>query len=234
MNTSETGLATFHEFGSIIRDELLVEREVLSDFDLKRIWIALDENRNGHIDVGEFGRFMRLGAPQRRQWRKEQLEAERQELASNMRQQEHDARAARDAQSKERAVKQRERYLAARNAKQREGSRRPHTVRSMLSAPSTQLGNVLKPHPPTMEARSQAFADVQAATAVAQLEISILMNARFSQLEEKLACHSWYALFRLIDTDDAGSISFDSFRKLVRVQLGLPLPTLSDLQLRSL
>jgi Ca2+-binding EF-hand superfamily protein len=234
MNTNGTGLATFNEFSTIIREELQVSQELLSTFDLKRLWLALDENGSGHIDVGEFGRFMRLGAPQRREWRKEQLDSERRELASNMRQQEHALRMKRDARSQEDAQKRRERYLAAKHGPERDGHRKPHAARSM-TAPSPEPGQMLEPHPPTtMAAQLHAFADVQPAPAVAQLEISIMMNARFSQLQEKLACHSWYALFRLIDCDDAGSISFDSFKKLTRQQLGLPPPTLSDSQLRSL
>ena len=48
---------------TIVRELLHLVREQLSDEALRRLWKGLDENGNGTISAGEWGRFMRRGAP---------------------------------------------------------------------------------------------------------------------------------------------------------------------------
>ena len=49
----------------MIRDELRLDHYHLPEVEVKKLWLALDQDGSGHIDAGEFGRFMRCGAPQR-------------------------------------------------------------------------------------------------------------------------------------------------------------------------
>ena len=57
-----SGLITFAELEHAVRSHLKVTRSALSDAQLQGLWIFLDEDRNGSIDAGEFGRFMRKAA----------------------------------------------------------------------------------------------------------------------------------------------------------------------------
>ena len=90
--------------------------------------------------------------------------------------------------------------------------------------------------PPTQpEARKPpTFLGVSAASATEQLELSIQLNSRFSQLQDDLGFRSWYALLRQVDADDTGLLNFGSFSKLIRHQLALPPATFPEAQLRSL
>ena len=48
------------EFERTVREVLRLGEKVMPQAKMHRIWLRLDENLNGTVDAGEFGRFMRL------------------------------------------------------------------------------------------------------------------------------------------------------------------------------
>ena len=64
MDEDGSGLITYDEMERTIREMLRMSAEAIPKRALQGLWLKLDENRNGSIDAGEFGRFMRkaLGA----------------------------------------------------------------------------------------------------------------------------------------------------------------------------
>merc|ERR1712232_210947 len=55
------GKVNFFELEDMIRNELQLNRQKLSDEQLRALWRALDEDSSGLISCGEFGHFMRRG-----------------------------------------------------------------------------------------------------------------------------------------------------------------------------
>jgi len=62
MDDDLSGKINFHELEDMIRNELKIPKDRLSEDQLTSIWFALDEDRSGLITSGEFGKFMRRGA----------------------------------------------------------------------------------------------------------------------------------------------------------------------------
>jgi len=62
MDDDCSGKVNYEELVDMIRNELKVTVNQLSDSALEAIWRALDEDDSGLISAGEFGHFMRLGA----------------------------------------------------------------------------------------------------------------------------------------------------------------------------
>ena len=58
-----SGLITFDEMVSLARDILKLSERDVPEKKLKALWLALDTDCSGHLTSGEFGNFMRLGAP---------------------------------------------------------------------------------------------------------------------------------------------------------------------------
>jgi len=61
MDDDLSGKVSFNEFEDMIRNELHVSKEKVSEDMLKAVWRALDEDNSGQISCGEFGHFMRQG-----------------------------------------------------------------------------------------------------------------------------------------------------------------------------
>ena len=64
MDSDGSGRITFDEMATMVRRELEIPMEKLSEASLKGVWAALDDDRSGFITAGEFGKFMKLGAPE--------------------------------------------------------------------------------------------------------------------------------------------------------------------------
>jgi len=62
MDVDESGRVKFEEFESMIREGLKLDEERLTKPAVWGLWKAIDENANGFICAGEFGRFMRKAA----------------------------------------------------------------------------------------------------------------------------------------------------------------------------
>ena len=61
VDEDSSGLISYGEFTALIRSELGLPEAQVPKRAVKQVWIALDADRSGHIDAGEFGHFMRLG-----------------------------------------------------------------------------------------------------------------------------------------------------------------------------
>ena len=59
MDTDGSGLISYDELHSLVRNKLKVPKASLSDRKLQACWLRLDSNASGSIDAGEFGRFMK-------------------------------------------------------------------------------------------------------------------------------------------------------------------------------
>jgi Ca2+-binding EF-hand superfamily protein len=65
MDDADTGKVTFHQLERAVRAELWISPAEISDWELLRLWRALDVEACGALSAGEFGCFMRLGQPAR-------------------------------------------------------------------------------------------------------------------------------------------------------------------------
>ena len=63
VDTDGSGLIAYDEFAAMVRDILRLSTRALPEPRLKALWLALDTDCSGHLSSGEFGAFMRLGAP---------------------------------------------------------------------------------------------------------------------------------------------------------------------------
>ena len=54
----QSGLITFDEMSSGVRERLRIKKAELSDLKLKALWVALDADDSGFVESGEFHRFM--------------------------------------------------------------------------------------------------------------------------------------------------------------------------------
>ena len=61
MDDDGSGLISFKEFEGMVREELLLGEKELPVKQLKKVWLALDDDGSGQLKVGEFGQFMQLG-----------------------------------------------------------------------------------------------------------------------------------------------------------------------------
>ena len=61
VDDSGTRQISFKEFSAMIRDELHIAPKELPDRQIKAAWLALDKNGSGFISAGEFGGMMRRG-----------------------------------------------------------------------------------------------------------------------------------------------------------------------------
>ena len=59
VDVDQSGRITFEEFSRMCRHGLKITRKAVTDDKLWGLWRAIDENENGFICAGEFGRFMR-------------------------------------------------------------------------------------------------------------------------------------------------------------------------------
>ena len=63
IDDDQTGLIDNDEFTRMVRNRLGVSKKELNDEALRAVWLALDADSSGHIDSGEFRRFMDKGKP---------------------------------------------------------------------------------------------------------------------------------------------------------------------------
>ena len=63
MDNHGTGRISFDEMAEMVRHELDISAEQLSQESLKGVWAALDDECSGFITCAEFGKFMRIGDP---------------------------------------------------------------------------------------------------------------------------------------------------------------------------
>ena len=234
MDADGSGLIDFREFKAMIRQELCLAPPDLPETEIKRLWLALDEDGSGHISGGEFGRFMRRGNVKGTGIRKEMIETQRREHAARMRQEELSLREKREERESLAAAKRREQVRATK-ALERRMALGAKTVPRRKETQVYDNDGVFEPRAPqSARQRAPAFKGAIAATPVEQLELSILLNSRFNLVQEDLGCRSWYALFRRGDVDDLGSLSFPALTRMFRRHLELQPALVSDAALRSL
>ena len=63
MDDDKNGHISFKELKQMVRSQLRLAKAELPHSKLESLWVALDEDRSGMISAGEFGRFMKKGAP---------------------------------------------------------------------------------------------------------------------------------------------------------------------------
>jgi Ca2+-binding EF-hand superfamily protein len=65
VDENESGTISYRELKVIVRDELQLTPKDVPEHELQAVYLALDKDKSGFITAGEFGQFMRLGAPDR-------------------------------------------------------------------------------------------------------------------------------------------------------------------------
>ena len=77
MDDDRSGKVTYQEFAELCREELEMSKKKVPDLQLQGAWNALDDDDTGFITAGEFGPFMKLGAPDKGPGWKEKLAEKR-------------------------------------------------------------------------------------------------------------------------------------------------------------
>ena len=63
MDDDKSGKITYVEFAGLCREELKLTKSKVPDVELQAAWNTLDDDDSGFCTAGEFGPFMKLGAP---------------------------------------------------------------------------------------------------------------------------------------------------------------------------
>ena len=82
MDKDNSGLISYAEFSEMVRHELELPHQCLSEKNLKMVWLALDSDESGNVSLAEFAAFMRLGAAKDKARRNSER---RKEIAHNAR-----------------------------------------------------------------------------------------------------------------------------------------------------
>ena len=88
MDDDGSGRITYTELVDMVRNELRILSDELTDKDFRSVWAALDDDGSGFITAGEFGAFMRKGEVALRQlrpqttWREKLVSTRRLEAAA--------------------------------------------------------------------------------------------------------------------------------------------------------
>ena len=216
---NDSGLICFNEWSKLIRGELGVSEGVFSKQRLQAAWLALDVDSSGFINAGEWAAFMRKGEMRKEEDRRLEYALSKKRAARELHDQSEAMRQMRT--DDEERIKERHRRAAARQREQKQAKhqraaeavakevrRRRAEVRRLTDM--TDLKKILKKAPAATEEQVVMLAEA--------------CNERLVQMadeDDKLMWAPWFRLFKSIDTDGSGQISFDEFVSLVRKELGL-------------
>merc|ERR1719272_250933 len=170
MDDDESGLISFTEFAGMVREELLLGEKELPIKELKKVWLALDDDGSGQLKVGEFGQFMQLGF------------RDLTEKAALRRKEIFDANKRASA-----AVKAEQDKLFDRDIARSMSGEAPATEEEVVDLAS---------------------------------RLSKKMHQLFSVVHNDIPTKvSWFRLFKHMDDDESGLISFGEFAGMVREEL---------------
>lgn len=216
---NDSGLICFHEWTKLIRTELGVKERHFPKQRLQACWLALDVDSSGFINAGEWAAFMRRGEP-------DQLRDKRLEYAMSkkykarelyaegevMRQQKMYNEVVTATRNKRAAAAQRERDAERLKAAHRSHAEEVAQKRKLVRDQSdmTALRRVLQSAPRATDEQVVRLAEACNEKLVAMADEA-----------EKAKWAPWFRLFKSVDTDGSGQISFDEFVALVRNDLGL-------------
>lgn len=237
MDGDSSGTINFYELQAMIRQELKMTVGQLSDEQLKAVWLALDEDNSGLITVGEFGRFMRIGAHVHEkppEWKERVRKANlasgaavRSELKGLLQSSREEERAENYAlKAKKEQIRtaeaagpataiEKHRRHNEQKASELRRERDERLLRHLLRVPEGASG-------PRIASEEE------------QTEISIMLNQRMKELIADPQARSWYKLFIHMDGDGSGKIDYYELLCMVRGELKLPPSRLTDEQLQAI
>ena len=213
-----SGLITFTEWSKLVRGELGLGENEMGTRDLKAVWAALDTDSSGFISAAEWAAFMRKGEqPEAQNERKTRIALARKRQAASVREQD----AVLALQCKE--VKQRDDEARRSKAKRAREKRRQHVelAKSALAARNNAAHAEVRARVDQTSLRNE----LKSAPKATDEQILKLAEACNKQLLVNTAGEdvgpSWYRLFKSVDRDGSGQISFDEFVIMLRQDLRL-------------
>lgn len=236
MDDDLSGKVSFHEFEDMIRNELKVSSEKLGMEQLRAIWKSLDEDGSGLITAGEFGHFMRIGAPaqnveesskfkvlKRREMEGLSARKEHKELISTWKDACNLASSAVVEKTDQLRKAEAGRTTAAlERVKQQNAA----AAQSMRNARDERLGRHLM--------KSDSGPTPRRATDTECEQFAIFLNQRMVEIFLDPQARSWYKLFVHMDDDLSGKINFHELQDMIRNELKVPHSRLSDEQMKAL
>lgn len=222
-DTEHVGQISFVQWAQLVRHTLGVSEELFGGRELRSVWNALDIDGAGSLGAGEYAAFMRKGetkvdrpvasdkrlrvALARRRRAAAVREQDQQLAVQHKAMQQHERRAKKAAarqtreQGREMIERVREEVAAEKKAAYTEIIRRND---------QTDLKNALKTAPKASEA------DVVALAEACNRQLLAIKAS-----DETGTNAPWYRLFKSVDRDGSGQISFDEFVVLLRQDLKL-------------
>ena len=218
VDSDSSGLITFAEWSKLVRGELGLGEHEMGQRDLKAVWVALDTDSSGFISAAEWAAFMRKGEqPEAQNDRKERIALARKRMAATVREQD----AVLALQCKE--VKQRDDEARRSKAKRDREKRRQH--RELAKSALAERNNAARQGVRARVDQTNLRNELKSAPRATDEQILKLAEACNKQLLVNTAGEdvgpSWYRLFKSVDRDGSGQISFDEFVLMLRQDLRL-------------
>ena len=222
----------------MVRNDLGLGEKGVSEADVRSVWVSIDANANGHISQGEFVRFFRKG---------ERQAADANPAPSWRARAREKAKAAANLTRAER-VRARAHHAIARTGEEAGGQwddsaalPAPSFLASPTRTARAARDALAPPRAPQVDHNNLKASLKQAPVASEEQVVALatLCHACAAQLDDAaLQTRSrpggmWCNLFRSIDTDESGQISFSEFVSLVRNDLGLGKKGVSEADVRS-
>ena len=231
MDDDGSGRITYAELSAMLRSDLGLSAHELPTAALKAVWAALDADGSGFITAGEFGNFMRRGEAEgvmlaSTLWRERMMDARNADMAKWRR---REGRRAARTQKRQHAEHEamRERVRAMREYRQRaidanaaaKARKQQEAIRDRTERDAPKLLARASGVEPAAEPELRAFAE--------------LLNRRLVVRVEDPAKRSWFKLFRHMDDDGSGRITYAELSAVVRDELRVSTREVPEAQLRA-
>ena len=231
MDDDGSGRVTFAELSAMLRDDLGLSSNELPAAALKAVWAALDADGSGFITAGEFGGFMRRGEAEgvtltSTLWRERMMDARNADMAKWRR---REGRRAARTQKRQHAEHEamRERVRAMREYRQRaidanaaaKARKQQEAMRDRTERDAPKLLARTSGVEPAAEAQLRAVAE--------------LLNRRLALHVEDPARRSWFKLFRHMDDDGSGRITYAELSAVIRDELRVSAREMPEAHLRA-
>ena len=204
MDDDGSGKITFTELLDMVRNELEFTAKEVSDSALKRVWAALDDDRSGYLTSGEFGAFMRKG------------EAALRELTPQR-------------SWKEKRTEKNRLEAAALTLTLTLTLAQALTLTLTLTLTRLEAAAVTA----GLNKDKNAMGNINPAGEDRVLELSVRLLQRMGQIEPDPSKRSWYRMFKHMDDDGSGRITYYELVDMVRNELRIHSDELPDSNLKS-
>ena len=227
IDTEQSGKMSFQQWAGLVRQTLGIGEDHITSRDLRSVWTSLDTHGTGAINAGEYAAFMRRGASKvdrpmasdkrmrillARKRRAAAVREQDQQLAMQKQLMEQHDKQVRQVAA--RAVREQGRQVVAKVKEEVAAEKKAAYTAVVRRADQSDLKEQLKKAP---------VASTEQVVALAEACNRQLLAAsdEGSTVFREAPTAPWFRLFKSVDRDGSGQISFDEFVKLLRHDLKL-------------